>query len=73
MRGVLRLRQVSSATGLRPETIVRGMQQKWFPKAEKIGPRAVGWKAADIVAWNVARSSGRLRLWKHGVKKDGKL
>ena len=47
----LRLREVVELTGCSRSTIYELMQRRNFPKAVKLGPRAVGWPASEIAAW----------------------
>jgi prophage regulatory protein len=35
------------------------MSQRLWPKAVSLGPRAVGWHAAEVAALNAARIAGR--------------
>lgn len=49
--GVLRRPDVEALTGLSRSTIYKFMKDGTFPKAVKIGPRAVGWRQADIEDW----------------------
>lgn len=48
---ILRRPEVESRTGLSRSTIYAGMTKGTFPQAVKLGPRAVGWREADIVGW----------------------
>jgi prophage regulatory protein len=49
--GVLRRPDVEALTGLSRSTIYKFMKDGTFPKAVKIGPRAVGWRQTDIEDW----------------------
>ena len=49
--GVLRRPDVEALTGLSRSTIYKFMKDGTFPKTVKIGPRAVGWRQADIEDW----------------------
>ena len=48
---ILRRRQVEMATGLSRSTIYSRIKAKTFPAAVQLGPRSVGWRAADIEAF----------------------
>lgn len=50
-REILRLPQVKATTGLAASTIYLKLSSGDFPKAIKLGPRAVGWFADEIQAW----------------------
>jgi len=56
--GVLRRPDVEALTGLSRSTIYKFMKDGTFPKAVKIGPRAVGWRRADIDDWLSSLSNG---------------
>jgi prophage regulatory protein len=45
---ILRRREVEVATGLSRSTIYARIRDKTFPAAVQLGPRAVGWRVADI-------------------------
>ncbi len=51
-RKVLRLPQVSSATGLSRATIYRKMENRSFPIAVRLSDRAIGWYADEIDDFN---------------------
>lgn len=48
---VIRLPEVTHLTGFSKPTIYRLMPLGEFPKAKKLGPRAVGWLESDIIEW----------------------
>jgi prophage regulatory protein len=48
---ILKRPAVEARTGLSRSTIYAGMAKGTFPQAVKLGPRAVGWREADIAAW----------------------
>jgi prophage regulatory protein len=48
---ILRRKQVEAATGLSRSTIYARIKLKTFPAAVQLGPRCVGWRAGDIVAF----------------------
>ena len=54
---VLRLPEVSNATGLSRSTIFRLMQAGDFPPSIKLTSRTVGWHSTDIETWIVARAA----------------
>ncbi len=45
---ILRCRDVQEATGLSRSTIYRMMERDDFPKASKLGGRAIGWRAKAL-------------------------
>jgi prophage regulatory protein len=48
---ILRLPQVKVRTALSRATIYKYIAAGWFPRAVRLGPRAVGWLASDIDSW----------------------
>ena len=48
---ILRRPDVEAVTGLSRSTIYKWMDEGSFPKPVKLGPRAVGWREADINDW----------------------
>lgn len=48
---LLRHRQVEEITGMSRTSIYKMMQDGTFPRAVRIGPSAVRWRASDIAAW----------------------
>ncbi|WP_207884546.1 AlpA family transcriptional regulator [Pseudomonas sp. 30_B] len=54
-RRIYRLRQVMDATGFGRAWIYELMKRGEFPKAHKIGTRAVGWSSAEVDAWVAAQ------------------
>lgn len=48
---ILRRPAVELKTGLKRSAIYEGMQEGWFPRQVKLGPRAVGWRKSDIDKW----------------------
>ncbi|MNZ23297.1 Prophage CP4-57 regulatory protein (AlpA) [compost metagenome] len=57
-RYVMRLHDVQAATGLSRAWIYCQMRANKFPKARKIGLRAVGWPSDEIDAWVNERMGG---------------
>lgn len=53
---ILRLPDVTRATGLARSTIWRLQGEGRFPKARRLSPRAVGWVAEEIEEWISTRS-----------------
>ena len=51
MTKILKRPAVETLTGLSRSTIYAAMSKGTFPQAVKLGPRAVGWREADIAAW----------------------
>lgn len=58
-RRIYRLQQVMDATGFGRAWIYELMNQEKFPKAHKIGTRAVGWDSLEIDQWVTDRLEGR--------------
>ena len=54
---VLRLPEVSNATGLSRSTIFRLMHAGDFPPSIKLTSRTVGWYSTDIETWIAARAA----------------
>ena len=48
---ILRRKNVEKMVGLSRSTIYKLMNQGLFPKAIRLGPRAVGWRISDIENW----------------------
>ncbi len=48
---ILRRQQVQEQTGLSRTVIYDAMAQGTFPKAIKLGARAVGWLESEVNAW----------------------
>jgi prophage regulatory protein len=55
---ILRLKEVMSTVGLGRAAIYQMQREGKFPKPVKIGVRAVGWVAEDVLAW-IARRANR--------------
>ena len=51
LQKILRLPEVKKITGLSRSSIYRLGESNEFPKSIKIGPRAVGWLEAEVLAW----------------------
>lgn len=51
----LRMPSVMRMTGLARSTIYRLVADHQFPSPVRLGPRAVGWRRADIDRWSVDR------------------
>lgn len=51
----LRMPSVMRMTGLGRSTIYRLVADHQFPSPVRLGPRAVGWRRADIDRWSVDR------------------
>ena len=54
---ILRRKDVETMTGLSRSTIYKLMSQGTFPKAIRLGPRAVGWRLSDIEVWIESRTN----------------
>lgn len=57
-RRILRLPEVTHSTGYRRSSIYNFIKEGAFPKAKKLGPRAVGWDSHEIQEWIDARLEG---------------
>ena len=55
---ILRRKDVESMVGLSRSTIYKLMNQGLFPKAIRLGPRAVGWRISDIENWINQQAAG---------------
>ena len=55
---ILRCRDVQEVTGLSRSTIYRLMSRDDFPKATKLGVRAVGWRQSAVSDWIEGRCGG---------------
>lgn len=58
-RRIMRLPQVQAATGFGRAWIYTLMSRGEFPKARRIGTRAVGWDSQEVEAWVADRLEGR--------------
>ena len=47
----IRRQEVQELTGLARSTIYALVKAGRFPKPLRLGPRAVGWRLADVLAW----------------------
>jgi prophage regulatory protein len=54
---ILRLPEVSQATGLSRSTIYRLVQAGNFPPSLKLTTRTIGWYSTDIETWIAARAA----------------
>jgi len=57
-RRIMRLPEVKAATGFGRAHIYNLMKEGRFPKARKIGSRAVGWDSQQIERWVAAQLDG---------------
>ena len=55
---ILRLKQVEALVGLCRATIYQRKREGTFPQTVKLGARAVGWIADDVLAW-IAQQANR--------------
>ena len=55
---LIRLPEVKRRVGLGRSTIYRFMESGTFPKAYKLGPRAIAWSEAEVDNWICKRLSG---------------
>ena len=51
LRPLVGIKEVKAMTGLSASAIVRVMAEGWFPKAKKVGPRAVRWDESRLLEW----------------------
>lgn len=58
-RAIVRLPGVLAKTGLGRSTIYAWVNKGQFPVPVQLGPRAIGWRAADIDQWLEERLSHR--------------
>lgn len=56
---ILRRPQVQAESGYSRSTIYLRISQGLWPKPISLGPRAVGWPAAEVLALNAARIAGQ--------------
>jgi prophage regulatory protein len=56
---ILRRKQVEAETGYSRSTIYLRISQGLWPKPVSLGPRAVGWPAAEVASMNAARINGK--------------
>ena len=56
---ILRLREVTSRTGLSRSTIYQHICNGNFPKQVSLGPQSVGWVEREIEAWIASRIEAR--------------
>lgn len=54
---ILRLPEVSQATGLSRSTIFRLVRAGNFPPSVKLTARTIGWYSTDIETWIAARAA----------------
>lgn len=59
LKTILRLPMVKAECGLSRSTIYLYISQGLWPKPVRLGPRAVGWPAAEVTAINSARIAGK--------------
>lgn len=52
---ILRCREVQQAIGLSRSTIYRMVERGDFPRPQKLGLRAIGWRESAISEWMEAR------------------
>ena len=58
-RRIMRLPEVKASTGFGRAWIYQLMSEGKFPKARRIGARAVGWPSDEIEQWINDRMEGR--------------
>ena len=52
---IIRLREVQHLTGYSRSGLYAAMKRGDFPQGVKLGPRATGWREADVRAWLQSR------------------
>jgi prophage regulatory protein len=57
---ILRLPQVVEKTGFQRSHLYNLMRTGQFPRALRLGVRAVGWDSAEVDAWVAARLAERI-------------
>ena len=62
---ILRLKEVMSTIGLGRAAIYQMQREGKFPKPVKIGVRAVGWVAEDVLAWIARRANRQIATAAH--------
>lgn len=58
-RRIMRLPEVKAASGFGRTHIYELMKEGSFPKARRIGARAVGWDSQEVEQWVSDRLEGR--------------
>ena len=56
---IWRRKRVQAENGLSRSTIYHQVAEGLFPKPVRLGPRAVGWPAHEVMTLNAARISGK--------------
>jgi prophage regulatory protein len=56
---IVRRKDVQVATGYARSTLYARIKEKLWPRPIKLGPRAVGWPAAEVAAMNASRIEGK--------------
>ena len=56
---IWRLPEVLRQTGLSRSTIYEMISRGDFPRQIKLGRRAVGWAADEVIEWNNEKATGR--------------
>lgn len=56
---ILRRKQVEAISSLSCSTLYQRMSLGLWPKSVRIGSRAVGWPAGEVIALNAARIAGK--------------
>ncbi|WP_374571932.1 helix-turn-helix transcriptional regulator [Phenylobacterium sp.] len=54
-----RLPEVLNRTGLSRSSLYAALKKGAFPKAVRLGPRAIGFVSSEVSAWIVARAAER--------------
>ena len=57
---IIRKRELETITGRSYSALRRDILAGHFPKAVQIGPRAIGWRSADVRAWLDSRPDAEL-------------
>ena len=48
---IIKLREVCHYVGIGRSTLYRRVSEGTFPAPVRLGPRSIGWKTRDILAW----------------------
>ena len=61
-RRIMRLEEVEQKTGCKRAHIYNLMKEDKFPKALRLGVRAVGWDSVEVNEWIAQRLKDRVQL-----------
>ena len=66
---ILRLPEVVAVTGISRSSVTRQVHRGTFPEPVRLGPNAIGWREAEVLAWIESRPSS---LQRPGVADGGR-